>query len=113
LVDRDLAALPARAPACDSIRFELHRFGDERVEILDAAARTVTIEPAAEQLTEMVVLDGCVVANGRRLDRLGWARLPVGRALTLEFERNGRVWLKRRPRVATAVAVAAHGRMNA
>ena len=105
-VDRDLAALPRRAVVGASARCVLHRYRDERVEIVDADAGTVVRTPPLDQLTELLVLDGSVVVNGQRLERLGWARLPRAAPLTMRFAQESRLFLKSR-------SSAPQGRMNA
>jgi len=111
LVDRDLAASPERAGARVT-RNELHRFRDERVELVEAGAGAQLELPSADGLTELLVLDGLANVNDRALDRLGWARLPRGSAATLRFERASRIWLKVRGAEVDR-AIAAQGRMNA
>jgi len=94
-VHRDLATLQRGAGGATA-RTVLHRFRDEGVEIIDARAGTCVHEAASNQVTELLVLDGRVVVNDKALGPLGWARLPRGTDVAIAFERDGRVWLKRR-----------------
>ena len=110
-VDCEIERMRVSAGQAPSHR-TLHRFRDERVEIVDAAAGTALRVPAVAQSTELLVLEGAATVNGRRLERLGWARLPRNTALTVRFERDARIWLKARA-VEVDRMIAAQGRMNA
>ena len=75
----------------------LHRFRREDVLIVDGAAgREITFDPI-DVPRECLVIDGTIDVGERRLTRLGWLRMPAGRAMRLRFDTGGQVLVKSRP----------------
>ena len=106
---RQFAAGDGASVAIDTTRFgpacandavgvrRLHRFGREAVLlVVGAANRTITFEPV-DVPRECLVIDGTIDVGARRLTRLGWVRMPAGRAMRLRFETAGQVLVKTRP----------------
>lgn len=80
----------------------LHRFGDEAVAWLCAAAGAECALPACDQVQEVLVADGEFEFEGRTLGAWSWARVPAGQGMQLRAVKAGRLLHKVRPRVALA-----------
>jgi len=79
---------------------ELHRFRNEVVTVVAAAAGTEIAFPAAEEVQEVLVLEGAVRSRDRVLGERGWIRVPAGEGLALAATAPARLLHKTRPRTA-------------
>lgn len=97
--DTRQAVLDTNLPVPDEgvARRHLHAHDDESVAVLAAAAgATVTLEPA-DQLQEVLVLEGELAQDGQRLPRWSWLRLPAGEGAELVAHTAARLLHKHRP----------------
>lgn len=92
-----MVALEATGAAA---RQELHRFLDEVVTFLTAAAEQVVELPARDEVQEVLVIDGAVRCGEMRLDRWGWLRVPAGEGVVIHIETPCRLLHKTRPAFA-------------
>lgn len=89
--------LDSPMPARGIERRELHRYGNEVVqEIVAAEGETVELTPV-DEVQELLVLEGEVVADGARYPSWSWLRLPAGQGAGLRTQTRVRLFHKTRP----------------
>jgi anti-sigma factor ChrR (cupin superfamily) len=92
----DTTSLPRAARNAVTIH-PLHRFGGEEVCLLDGASGCEHTFAPVDCPREFLTLMGRATASGRQMTEGAWLRVPAGEAVTVRFERSGRLFVKSRP----------------
>jgi quercetin dioxygenase-like cupin family protein len=90
-------ALEASPPAQGWHSIELHRYKDEVVQEIVAAAGTEVTLAAAPHIQEMLVLEGQVIWEGNPVPANGWIRVPAGSPLQFTSQTPSHLYTKTRP----------------
>jgi quercetin dioxygenase-like cupin family protein len=89
--------LDTRLPQSGWRAIELHRYAEEVLQEIVAAADVEIVLPAAGHVQEVLVLEGRIVWEGQNLSANGWIRVPAGSALTVTTLEPSRLFSKTRP----------------
>lgn len=101
--------LPPELPACGIAATELYRFREEVVTVFGVAPDTALSLPPAEQVQEVLVVEGSVRWRRRSLNGWGWLRVPLGQGIELEATAASRLLHKTRPAYAVPSSASASG----
>jgi anti-sigma factor ChrR (cupin superfamily) len=94
VVDTSDAGLwPERAAEAPPI-LELHEFGSERVAMIRLAAGEAFPIGAHPGGVEILVVDGAISDQGRKLGRESWLRFPADQAVRLSAAEDSLLWVK-------------------
>lgn len=98
----DTTQLGGEAPNGGTLAHELHRFGAERVCVIDGDANAAVRLGGDDAMQEVLVVSGTIEVFGERLTRLAWLRAAAGQTMEIRFVEPGRLFTKTRPRLTDA-----------